>query len=380
VQSSIARNFELFDQALGNVRRDLERPEFAGAGPLLREALLHDSAMSVAHLGWIRVLDERGNPVLASSPEGLVGNQADRDFFRHHRASASEDLRIGEPFAAPGSDEHMITLSRRLYQADGSFAGVVVGTMNLSYFGKMFSRLKLGRRDSINLLRSDGILLARRPSALGDVGRSLAAGEPYRLMHRDRTGAFVARASLDRIERFYTYAHLDRFPILVNVALAVDDIFYDWWRKAVVIGPVVAVLCLITILLTALVHRELRHRTEAERRVLAANAELAELAVTDPLTGLFNRRRFDEVMWREWRRSQRTGSPLSLVLLDADSFKSYNDVYGHQAGDEVLKVIAESMAGSVRRSADLAAVSAARNLRSSCRTRTRRGQSGWLKR
>ena len=85
---------------------------------------------------------------------------------------------------------------------------------------------------------------------------------------------------------------------------------------------------------------------------IALNVELELLATTDGLTGLSNRRRFDEVLAREWSRAVRTSQPLSLILLDADSFKGFNDRYGHQRGDEALKLIARAIEAVIGRSGD----------------------------
>ena len=82
---------------------------------------------------------------------------------------------------------------------------------------------------------------------------------------------------------------------------------------------------------------------------------LAALATSDGLTGLANRRQFDERLRDEWARAKRDGTPLSLLLIDVDHFKKFNDQYGHQAGDACLRSIAKTFAGEARRSADLAA-------------------------
>jgi diguanylate cyclase (GGDEF)-like protein len=79
-----------------------------------------------------------------------------------------------------------------------------------------------------------------------------------------------------------------------------------------------------------------------------ANAQLAELAVTDPLTGLHNRRHLFVEMEREFARSQRYKRPLACYMIDIDHFKQVNDTYGHQIGDRVLVLMAEVIKGSVR--------------------------------
>ncbi|KRI00350.1 hypothetical protein AO057_14370 [Curvibacter sp. PAE-UM] len=87
----------------------------------------------------------------------------------------------------------------------------------------------------------------------------------------------------------------------------------------------------------------------------AANHQLAALSSTDALTGLANRRRFDEVWESEWQRAARMGLPLALALIDVDYFKAYNDHYGHQAGDACLRQVASLLAAEARRSGELVA-------------------------
>lgn len=95
-----------------------------------------------------------------------------------------------------------------------------------------------------------------------------------------------------------------------------------------------------------------RERTlELER----SNRQLAALSSTDALTGLANRRRFDEAWAEEWQRAARQGASLALVLIDVDHFKAYNDHYGHQAGDECLRRVAAVLAGVARRAGELVA-------------------------
>jgi len=83
--------------------------------------------------------------------------------------------------------------------------------------------------------------------------------------------------------------------------------------------------------------------------------ELQQLADTDQLTGLANRRHFERKFKDEWRRAMREGTPISLLIIDVDSFKLYNDVYGHQRGDECLREISRSLASITNRPADFAA-------------------------
>ncbi len=87
----------------------------------------------------------------------------------------------------------------------------------------------------------------------------------------------------------------------------------------------------------------------------AANRKLEDLSSTDALTGLANRRRFDAVWELEWQRALRQGFALAVAMIDVDHFKDYNDHYGHQAGDDCLRRLAQVLAAASQRSGELAA-------------------------
>ncbi|WP_109480556.1 diguanylate cyclase [Paraburkholderia sp. C35] len=94
---------------------------------------------------------------------------------------------------------------------------------------------------------------------------------------------------------------------------------------------------------------------ESQQQLLEANLELRKLTQSDGLTGLSNRRYLDEYLNAEWRRGMRAQTEVSMLMIDVDNFKPYNDTYGHVAGDEVLKTIAATVEGCLGRPGDLAA-------------------------
>ncbi|WP_263354511.1 sensor domain-containing diguanylate cyclase [Acidicapsa acidisoli] len=101
--------------------------------------------------------------------------------------------------------------------------------------------------------------------------------------------------------------------------------------------------------------RDISERKRSEEHLQSAYRAMESLVVVDALTGIANRRRFDEALASEWRRALRDGDKLSLLLIDADHFKRYNDTYGHVRGDSCLKQIAEAALDVVLRPGDLVA-------------------------
>jgi diguanylate cyclase (GGDEF)-like protein len=110
---------------------------------------------------------------------------------------------------------------------------------------------------------------------------------------------------------------------------------------------------------TRTLEERVRQRTaaleRANRQLAEVNDQLEEMATTDALTGVANRRRFDDLLDQEWARHRRRGAPLALLLVDADSFKEYNDLYGHTAGDQALEAAAKALEDAVRRATDMVA-------------------------
>lgn len=91
------------------------------------------------------------------------------------------------------------------------------------------------------------------------------------------------------------------------------------------------------------------------RQLQDSNEVLQQISILDELTGIANRRHFNMVLVQEWRRSTREATPLSVVLIDIDHFKRYNDVYGHLQGDQCLKKVASTLGSALKRSTDLLA-------------------------
>ncbi len=101
--------------------------------------------------------------------------------------------------------------------------------------------------------------------------------------------------------------------------------------------------------------RRLIQQVRLYQQLEQANFELQRLATVDGLTQVANRRRFDEYLDDEWQRMMREQLPLSLILCDIDFFKSYNDTYGHQAGDDCLRQVAQIIQKAAKRAIDLPA-------------------------
>lgn len=350
VERDVSRNLEIYDLSLRAVIDGLKQPGVLDLSPAIRQMVLFDGSASAKDLGSILVTDENGNIKFdsqASPPRHF--NLADRDYFKVQRDSPDVGLYVSRPFVPKAAGKDIsIALSRRISRPDGSFAGVVVGTMRLAYFRKLFDGMNLGAGGSMALMLTDGTMLMRRPYDPKIIGINLTGTANYTRFTQQPSGDFFGTAAIDGVERWYAFRHIDMYPLILDVALSTRDIYVEWRRRAWIIGSLIIALDVTIIALAVLFAHQLRRRYAAEE-------ELRVLARTDGLTGLNNRRTFEEHAEAEWRRAQRNAWPLSMLLIDVDTFKGFNDLYGHSAGDDALISVARCILQSVRRPGDTAA-------------------------
>ena len=348
IERDIARNVEIIDLSLQAVVENLRAPDIEAVSPAMRRLVLFDRAAAARDMGVLLVIDERGDIAVdagALPPRRAI--YADRGYFRAHKESGGMGLHVGGPLVSRLNGERMLPFSRRISKPDGSFGGVVLGTLKLSYFPHLLDRIGLGREGAISLYLRDGTLVMRHPPDSGDGSLSSADDPAFQRFLGERSGSFVATSARGGTRRHHAFTQVGDLPLVLDVAVASDEIAAAWRTKAAVIGAIVLSLCGLTVTLAFIHGRELRRRD-------AMQAELARLSCTDALTGLPNRRRFEQAFERAWRDSDRSGEPLALLVVDADHFKRVNDRYGHAVGDEVLKGLARCLLASAHRPGDLA--------------------------
>ncbi|HGL4258302.1 sensor domain-containing diguanylate cyclase [Burkholderia dolosa] len=346
----IERNIELYALSLQAVVDGENDPEVRQLPMPLRRQVLFDRATTAKYLGGIYVLDANGDiAVDGASDVPRRANFGNEPYFTVHRDRPDAGLYVSPPYHSrlrAGSPS--IALSRRITRPDGSFGGVAVISIRLEYFQNLFSRLALGERGSAALISTSGLMVARKPYDPAIVGRDISHASTFRQFMTAREGSFTDTATIDGVRRLYVFRHLDHLPLIVMIARSEADVYAAWYDRAIPIGSAMGVLAMGFVGLSLLLEVQLRKRHRAE-------TELRALARTDGLTGLDNRRMLDVTLAREWRRAARSQHALSLLFVDVDLFKRYNDTQGHQAGDDALAAVGRCIAACLRRPADYAA-------------------------
>ena len=187
----------------------------------------------------------------------------------------------------------------------------------------------------------------RTPFDLDVIGKNLADRPSWSASNLPSNGSYAGAGPVDTTPRLYV-RRSGPGPLYTVVGKPLDAIFSLWRTEVMRIAAIMTVLVVFVLSTTLFLAREIGRRAQAEDK-------LEELATTDALTGLKNRRKFDIAIDVEWRRAARQGTPIALLMIDADHFKAYNDTYGHQAGDQVLIGIAICVSDSIRRAGDCCA-------------------------
>ena len=386
-------------------------PQVASAAPGSCHDLMRQLVADHPRMASLLVTDDTGAITCNSitpHPQVNIGN---RRYVQQLLQPGRQGYELSDVAVSLATNRPALFVGLALPPAVGTGrpAGIVSAGLNLDWLQGMAAKLAQdssghdGSGTAIVLDTRDGSVLALSSGSIGLADRP-ASDHPVLKAYRRAPGQAgrAEGAGLDGIERVYGYAPLpgtDGDAILVvgfarQQVLAHADM-HLWAALAVTFAAVLAAVACTLLAAWGMFIRPgrvimdmaarlsagdldarvaLPPRQAPELRLLAdtlntmvasvasAQARLAEselafrrLAGTDGLTGLPNRRMFAEAYDREWRRAARDGIPLSLLLLDVDHFKLFNDSYGHLAGDDCLRAIADAVTGVACRPGDLAA-------------------------
>ncbi|WP_106303957.1 sensor domain-containing diguanylate cyclase [Paraburkholderia sp. BL18I3N2] len=344
--SNIERTFETSDNALLALIAAWQNPAVQSMDSADRHKIFFNST-SARYLTGAGVTDSRGSLI-----DGCCGNThhwnfSDRDYFVVHRESPNAGLYLSSPYRARSrSGVEAIALSRRINQPDGSFGGVVMVAIDLAYFRQLLSKLDVGPHGVTAVVRTDGTVIARNPPL--STAQTIKSATFFSRMVNHDSGFYAARSSIDGTVRLYTFQRIPGTPLIAVVAPAEIDILASSRRMTWMVGVSTATIGIAFCVVVWLLAFALREHVKTQ--VL-----LTELTQTDSLTGVRNRRALDEFLENEWERLRRNESCLSVLFIDADHFKQYNDTYGHAQGDLALKHLATCIRRHACRRGDLAA-------------------------
>jgi len=224
----------------------------------------------------LRMADEKADILYGVDvPPGV--NIADREYWFRPRDNPKKELFIPRPYFGRISKAFVINISRRINNTNGSFAGIVFGTLSLDSLIKKLSGFNLGKQASFVLLNQDRYVIARYPEPKGvDItGKQVGSPEFVKLFQEGKTAAtYKARSSIDGVERLFSYRKISVYPLYIIVGLAKDDYLSEWRKETAKILVMVTLFSLVVLSLAYLLHRYITDRQLAEEILLATKQEL----------------------------------------------------------------------------------------------------------
>ncbi|RZI73173.1 MAG: diguanylate cyclase [Pseudomonas sp.] len=327
------------------------------------QPILKNHADSNQHVHGLFVYDAQGAWLINSQGSAPAGaNNADRAYFIHHRNDPSLAIRVDKPIVSRSTGVWVIPVSRRLNDSAGHFVGVVLATIDLAHLRELLAGYQIGEHGAVNVAQANTAILVRRPFTVESLGKEMTASAMKQQVLSQPSGNFEIISPVDGVERVASFQRMPNHPLVVTVALSKQEMLSEWRETTWIQTLWIVLLCAITALAGSLVIRAVRQRVKVELdlnetrdELTKANERLAQLASYDGLTGLANRRAFDETLERDFAESCRSGQPLSLVMIDVDHFKQYNDLHGHPRGDWCLQQVARAIESAARRPLDFVA-------------------------
>lgn len=309
--------------------------------------LIDDKHKTLPHSNGVGLNDEN---CIVTHTLSIVGFDASqREWCSVPKDNPEIQTYVSNMFTSNNGD--LMVIQVRKFPGD-EFVGMAGIGVNLNFFSVWLEDIAVGPHGVVAISDQNVSLLARKPAnpeALGKkvndpiVEAFIASGETYK--------TFRTISPLDDEPRLYGIRKIEGLPFIVLVGEADRDWQANWIQRAWVTISGAVILWVLALITLRNYWARLKNLAELQK----ARDKLENISLTDSLTGLANRRRFDDFLALECRRMRRNATPISLIMIDLDYFKAFNDTYGHLAGDECLQVVGAAIQSNLKRPYDLAA-------------------------
>jgi|GEM_PF-1531289 len=308
---------------------------------------IDDKRRTFPHANGVGLNDK--NCIMTHTPSIVGFDASNREWCSVPKNNPEIQTYVSNMFTSNTGE--LMVIQTRKFPGD-EFSGLAGIGVNLEFFSTWLEKVSIRTRGVIAITDLNAKLLARKPAKPEALCKKvnnplikafIASGEHYK--------TFRAVSPLDREPRLYGLRKIEGLPFIIVVGEADRDWQAAWRQRVWLTAGALVILWSLAFYTLRIYWERLKNFAELKK----VRDELEDLSLTDGLTGLANRRRFDNVLDAECRRMRRIKAPISVIMVDVDFFKAYNDAYGHLAGDECLKLVAGVLKSKLKRPQDLAA-------------------------
>jgi diguanylate cyclase (GGDEF)-like protein len=295
------------------------------------------------------VVAKNGRAISMSNISGPPNmDVSDREFFQ--APIRSKKLYIDSAIISrlPGRPI-IFNISKPVFDQSGKLLAVIAVGMNTEQFTALYQLMGSQLSPVVTVLKMNGDIVARNPDMASNVGKSNNKGQLFtEYLPKAPHGVYESKSVLDGKIRVAAYRSLPTLDLVVFAGIEKHVAFQAWKKRTYNSIAIVSVLLLLLMVMLNFSYRSL----VSQLALRVKNDELEELSLLDGLTGVANRRSFDMTAEKNWQHHLNNKTPLSVLMIDIDFFKYYNDSLGHQAGDECLRKIAQVLKKCLYRDVD----------------------------
>lgn len=366
INDNLSAQLHSIKESLLSVREELEKTSFDNPNNLISVTdQLKTFVKILPTLRTFVVIDKTGKPIASNREDILKYNYKEREYFLNIQNNPHKDqFFVSAPYKTV-LGAWTLNIGVPYLNANEEFAGVIIAVFEPEELKKLLSSVSYASDMVSSIIHGDGTLFLMSPFKEETLGINLnKEGTLYsKYLNSKKTAVTLKGEALifkkDTLVSFNIVKsediNLDK-ALYVAVSRDVDSVYASFKNEFFIITSLYVVLLIISIpgLYFIQKRRYISKLIELEAEDMLKQ-RLESFAYLDSLTEIPNRRYFDQVFDQEWRYCLRNQKELSIVLVDIDFFKMYNDTYGHQAGDVTLKEVAQALHKSLNRSHDLAA-------------------------
>jgi PAS domain S-box-containing protein len=239
------------------------------------------------NVGIVSFIDEKGQ-VIVSTADALKGNFSDRDYFKTHATNPDDQLLIGKPLLGRLTGKWLISLTRRLEHADGTFAGVVFLALDPYFIAAEYEKADVGENAALVLAGLDGITRVRKNGGKVSFGEDIRDSQLFKEVLKASHGNYVAASSFDGQMRVVSYSVLHEFPLVVAVASSLEDVMKPLDKREQIFYWIA---CITTLLIAGVAFLQLSLFRNSRRYVQsleASEASLREIVEASPVPMALN--------------------------------------------------------------------------------------------
>jgi diguanylate cyclase (GGDEF)-like protein len=277
-------------QSIDLVLREIEEviPELNADDPVRFESvvggypfreMLREKRGRITQADLVSIVSNRGRLLNTSRDESRIGlDLSDRDYYRHLSTTVDRALFVSAPVQDKADGLWTIFLGRRLNAKDGSFLGIVLAGVRISYFEEIYNKIDLPHGESFLLLRNDGTVLVRHPDRNRRAGQTMPKDSPWYDLVAKNGGFYTSPGYFDGIPRMVAVRPLGEFPLVMNASVSETSVLATWRRQALARGSAAALILGYAALLMYLSRRQFNSLKLSRTSLKQRNADLLRLS------------------------------------------------------------------------------------------------------